>query len=186
MESTLTRILGLLTVSDPLRQDAAATMARLQAMGLELCLLSGDRRAAVEHLAHRVGLGPQAVIADTRPQGKGQVIEDLRTQGRCVAMVAAPMAARPHCQRQLPAGCGGRAPPPRALPRSRPCRGMGSVPHRCLPGRIRRCAATASTCCSVTHQGGVPPGSSTGNGDTAADGERSALQHQRLALFRSP
>ena len=95
MESTLTWILGLLTVSDPLRQDAAATMARLQAMGLELCLLSGDRRAAVEHLAHRVGLGPQAVIADTRPQGKGQVIEDLRTQGRCVAMVAAPMAAVP-------------------------------------------------------------------------------------------
>ncbi|MYF19587.1 MAG: heavy metal translocating P-type ATPase [Synechococcus sp. SB0677_bin_5] len=85
--ATTTRILGLLTVSDPLRQDAAATMARLQAMGLELCLLSGDRRAAVEHLAHRVGLGPQAVIADTRPQGKGQVIEDLRTQGRCVAMV---------------------------------------------------------------------------------------------------
>ncbi|MYG65090.1 MAG: heavy metal translocating P-type ATPase [Synechococcus sp. SB0675_bin_7] len=85
--ATTTRILGLLTVSDPLRQDAAATMARLQAMGLELCLLSGDCRAAVEHLAHRVGLGPQAVIADTRPQGKGQVIEDLRTQGRCVAMV---------------------------------------------------------------------------------------------------
>ena len=82
-----TQILGLLTVADPLRQDSAATLARLQAMGLELRLLSGDRRAAVEHLAHRVGLGSQDVIADTRPQGKGQVIEQLRTQGRCVAMV---------------------------------------------------------------------------------------------------
>ena len=81
------QILGLLTVADSLRQDAPATMARLQAMGLELRLLSGDRRAAVEHLAHRVGLGPQHLIADTRPQGKGQVIEDLRSQGRCVAMV---------------------------------------------------------------------------------------------------
>lgn len=82
-----TQILGLLTVADPLRQDATVTMARLQAMGLKLRLLSGDRRAAVEHLAHRVGLRPQDVIADTRPQGKGQVIEQLRTQGRCVAMV---------------------------------------------------------------------------------------------------
>lgn len=82
-----TRILGLLTVADPLRQDATVTMARLQAMGLELHLLSGDRRAAVEHLAHRVGLGSRDVIADTRPQGKGQVIEQLRAQGRCVAMV---------------------------------------------------------------------------------------------------
>ena len=82
-----TRILGLLTVADPLRQDATVTMARLRAMGLELRLLSGDRRAAVEHLAHRVGLGSRDVIADTRPQGKGQVIEQLRTQGRCVAMV---------------------------------------------------------------------------------------------------
>ncbi|MYJ59331.1 MAG: heavy metal translocating P-type ATPase [Synechococcus sp. SB0672_bin_6] len=82
-----TRILGLLSVADPLRQDATATMARLQAMGVELRLLSGDRRAAVEHLAHRVGLAPQDVIADTRPQGKGQVIEQLRSQGRCVAMV---------------------------------------------------------------------------------------------------
>ena len=85
--ASATRILGLLTVADPLRQDAPATMARLQVMGLELRLLSGDRRAAVEHLAHRVGLSPQAVIADTRPQGKGQVIEQLRAQGRCVAMV---------------------------------------------------------------------------------------------------
>lgn len=82
-----TRILGLLTVADPLRQDATVTMARLQAMGLELRLLSGDRRAAVEHLAYRVGLGSRDVIADTRPQGKGQVIEQLRAQGRCVAMV---------------------------------------------------------------------------------------------------
>ena len=81
------QILGLLTVADPLRQDAPATMARLQAMGLELRLLSGDRRAAVEHLAHRVGLEHQDVIADTRPQGKGKVIEQLRNQGRCVAMV---------------------------------------------------------------------------------------------------
>ena len=31
--------------------------------------------------------GPGDVIADTRPQGKGQVIEQLRAQGRCVAMV---------------------------------------------------------------------------------------------------
>ena len=82
-----TRILGLLTVADPLRQDAPVTMARLQAMGLKLRLLSGDRRPAVEHLAHRVGLGSRDVIADTRPQGKGQVIEQLRTQGYCVAMV---------------------------------------------------------------------------------------------------
>ena len=85
--ASTTQILGLLTVADPLRQDAAATMGRLQAMGLELHLLSGDRRAAVEHLAHRVGLGLQDVIADTRPQGKGQVIEELRAQGRRVAMV---------------------------------------------------------------------------------------------------
>ncbi len=81
------QILGLLTVADPLRQDAPVTMARLRAMGLELRLLSGDRRAAVEHLADRVGLRSQDVIADTRPQGKGQVIETLRTQGHCVAMV---------------------------------------------------------------------------------------------------
>ena len=81
------QILGLLSVADPLRQDATVTMGRLKAMGLELRLLSGDRRAAVEHLAHRVGLRPQDVIADTRPQGKGQVIEQLRTQGRRVAMV---------------------------------------------------------------------------------------------------
>ena len=82
-----TRILGLLTVADPLRRDAKVTMDRLQAMGLELRLLSGDRRAAVEHLAHRVGLGPRDVIADTRPQEKGRVIEQMRARGRRVAMV---------------------------------------------------------------------------------------------------
>ncbi len=80
-------ILGLLTVADPLRQDGATTMGRLRSMGLELYLLSGDRRPAVEHLAHRIGLTSENVIPDTRPQGKGHVIQQLRAQGHRVAMV---------------------------------------------------------------------------------------------------
>ena len=81
------QVLGLLAVDDPLRSDAAQTVQRLRSMGLALRLLSGDRRAAAVRLAGKVGLHPEEVIADTRPEGKGKAIEALRAEGRAVAMV---------------------------------------------------------------------------------------------------
>ena len=68
-----------------LRPDAAATVARLRAMGLRVMLASGDRAAPVARAAAALG------IADWRagcsPVDKVALVERLRGQGHAVLMV---------------------------------------------------------------------------------------------------
>ena len=80
------RLLGLLAVEDQPRADAAATLARLRQQGLRLGLLSGDRRASVEGLGHRLGLRPEELAWDLRPEQKLERLLLARRQG-AVAMV---------------------------------------------------------------------------------------------------
>jgi Cu+-exporting ATPase len=68
--------------TDTLRPGAKETVARLQAQGLRVLLLTGDRREAAEAL----GLGVK-IIAGADPAKKLDVIRDLRAAGQRVAML---------------------------------------------------------------------------------------------------
>jgi Cu2+-exporting ATPase len=80
------QLLGLVAVEDQPRQDAAATIARLRREGLKLGLLSGDRRASVERLGERIGLEPQELAWELKPEQKLQRIVAQQANG-AVAMV---------------------------------------------------------------------------------------------------
>jgi Cu+-exporting ATPase len=77
------RLAGGFAVGDDIR--ATTTEAVRSLSGLRLVLLSGDRTAAAEQVAARLGV-PE-VIADTLPADKHKVIEKLKAEGRVVAMV---------------------------------------------------------------------------------------------------
>jgi Cu2+-exporting ATPase len=79
------RQVGLIAVEDRIRADAGELIAALKAEGLQLTLLSGDRRQAAEAIAHR--LGGMNVIAEVLPEDKDQVVQRLQAQGERVAMV---------------------------------------------------------------------------------------------------
>ena len=81
------QLLALMVVADRTRPDARPTLERLGRLGLSLELLSGDRRANALHLAAEVGIPPEAVRADVRPEQKGTYLNQLRAQGLRVAMV---------------------------------------------------------------------------------------------------
>jgi len=70
--------------ADPLRTDAAATLAALRAEGIEASILSGDRAAPVEAAARELGL---AATAEVSPQAKLAALEALKAQGRRPLMV---------------------------------------------------------------------------------------------------
>jgi len=63
-------LLGLIAVEDSPRPDAAATLASLRQRRLGLGLLSGDREGPVRRLAARVGLQPDELAWDLRPEQK--------------------------------------------------------------------------------------------------------------------
>ena len=73
-----------ITFADPLRPDAAATIAALQAEGITASILSGDRAAPVDAAARELGL---AAAAEASPQAKLAALEALKAQGRRPLMV---------------------------------------------------------------------------------------------------
>ena len=78
--------LGLVAVQDQPRPDAAATVAQLQAEGLRLGVLSGDRQGPVQLLGDRLGLAPQQLAWELLPEQKLERIMAARAEGP-VAMV---------------------------------------------------------------------------------------------------
>lgn len=78
-------ICGAIAVSDAVKESAADAVAALHARGLRTILLTGDNAAAAGAVAASVGI--DEVIADVLPEGKVDVIEQLRDRGRVVAMV---------------------------------------------------------------------------------------------------
>jgi Cu+-exporting ATPase len=79
------RYLGALAVSDPVKVDSAAAVARLREMGLRVVMLTGDHEAAARAIGTEVGV--DEVLAQVLPGEKAERIRELQTQGRRVAMV---------------------------------------------------------------------------------------------------
>ena len=78
-------LLGLIAVADPVRETSAAAIARLHEMGLRVVLLTGDNRAAAEHIGSQVGA--DEVIAEVLPEDKAGVVKSIQERGGRVVMV---------------------------------------------------------------------------------------------------
>jgi len=74
-----------LRFDDALRSDAKTLVSELRAAGYRVCLLSGDREAAVRSAAAEVGIEEWA--AEVRPDGKIARLEELKGQSCRVLMV---------------------------------------------------------------------------------------------------
>jgi Cu2+-exporting ATPase len=80
------RMLGLVAVQDAVRPDAAGLISGMRQLGFQVGLLSGDRREPVEQLGAALGLSPQELAWDLRPEQKLERIMAARSAGP-VAMV---------------------------------------------------------------------------------------------------
>jgi P-type Cu2+ transporter len=72
-------------LDEVVRPDAGETIAALQAMGIAVQMLSGDREVAATRVAHQVGI--RDVRGDCTPQTKLAHLQDLQKQGHKVLMV---------------------------------------------------------------------------------------------------
>ncbi len=90
---------GLLGVSDPIKASAAEAVEELHRQGVRLVMLTGDSKAAAENVARQLKI--DAVEAEVSPGRKEEIIGQLQSQGRFVAMAGdgindAPALARAH------------------------------------------------------------------------------------------
>jgi Cu+-exporting ATPase len=76
---------GIIALADTLRDRADAVVGTLEALGLTVIMLSGDRQAAATAIASQAGI--TRVIAEVLPAGKVDAVKALQAEGRHVAMV---------------------------------------------------------------------------------------------------
>jgi Cu+-exporting ATPase len=76
---------GVIAVADTLRETSTEAVRGLEALGLTVVVLSGDRQATAEAIARQAGI--TRVIADVLPAGKVDAIASLQADGRRVVMV---------------------------------------------------------------------------------------------------
>src|SRR5699024_8784263 len=79
------QVRGLLTVADEVKPTSADVIARLEKLGLEPVLLTGDHETVARAVAAQVGI--ERVIAGVMPEDKVDVILELQADGSAVAMV---------------------------------------------------------------------------------------------------
>ncbi|HIT46059.1 MAG TPA: heavy metal translocating P-type ATPase [Candidatus Aphodovivens excrementavium] len=78
------KLAGVIAVADVVKPTSAAAIARLEQMGVNTVMLTGDNERTAAAIQKQVGVG--CVIAGVKPEGKEQVIRELAQHGR-VAMV---------------------------------------------------------------------------------------------------
>ncbi|HSE93221.1 MAG TPA: heavy metal translocating P-type ATPase [Methylomirabilota bacterium] len=79
------RLEALVAAADVLKPEAAATVARLRALGVDVLMLTGDNRRTADAIARKAGI--TRVLAEVLPEAKAGEIARLRDAGRLVAMV---------------------------------------------------------------------------------------------------
>ncbi len=77
--------MGIIAVADRLKPDSVEAVARMQAMGLSVTMLTGDNAKAAQAIAAQAGI--DQVIAEVRPEDKSVEIKSLQQSQRRVAMV---------------------------------------------------------------------------------------------------
>jgi Cu+-exporting ATPase len=75
---------AILAVEDPIKPTTPDAMKALQAMGIEIVMLTGDSQTTAEAVAKKLGI--TQLVAEVMPEDKSRIVEEFRQSGKVVAM----------------------------------------------------------------------------------------------------
>lgn len=78
------KIAGLVSVADPVKETTPAALKALHALGLRIIMATGDNERTAKAVAARLGI--DEIRADVLPEEKARIIKALQAEGRKVAM----------------------------------------------------------------------------------------------------
>ena len=90
---------AVLAVKDPIKASTPEAIRLLHQEGLRIVMLTGDSRSTAEAVARQLGI--DAFEAEVQPARKGEIVKQLQSEGRIVAMAGdgindAPALAQAH------------------------------------------------------------------------------------------
>jgi Cu+-exporting ATPase len=91
--------IGIIGIADPIKETTPAAIRALHDMGLKVIMATGDNRKTAEAVARELGI--DEVRAELTPQGKHELVRQLKSEGKFVAMAGdgindAPALAEAH------------------------------------------------------------------------------------------
>ncbi|MBM7320663.1 heavy metal translocating P-type ATPase [Streptococcus suis] len=92
-------LLAVIAIADKVKETSRQAVQALQAMGLEVVMLTGDKEKTAQAIAKEVGI--EQVVSQVLPDDKANQVKLLQEQGKTVAMVGdgindAPALAQAH------------------------------------------------------------------------------------------
>ena len=79
------QFVGIITVSDPVKNKSKEAIMQMQNMGLEVMMVSGDHKGTAQAIADQLHLN--RVYSEVLPEDKSKIVEKLQKEGKHVIMV---------------------------------------------------------------------------------------------------
>jgi Cu2+-exporting ATPase len=76
---------GIIAIADAIRPTSMDAIASLQALGIDVVMLTGDNRATAQRIARELEIN--TVLAEVLPGQKAEAVRKLQRQGKTVGMV---------------------------------------------------------------------------------------------------
>ncbi|MDQ3157547.1 MAG: heavy metal translocating P-type ATPase [Actinomycetota bacterium] len=77
-------VAGILAIADPVKETTPEALTALREAGIDVVMLTGDNRVTANAVAARLGI--DRVEAEVLPDHKSDIVKQLRSEGRVVAM----------------------------------------------------------------------------------------------------
>lgn len=78
------KLVAIVAVADPIKQDSLAAIKRLQMSGIQVVMITGDNSATANAVAKKVGI--TQVYSEVLPEDKSRKVAELQAQGEIVGM----------------------------------------------------------------------------------------------------
>ncbi|PWZ40285.1 putative copper-transporting ATPase HMA5 [Zea mays] len=78
-------VVGIISVSDPIKPNAREVISYLKSMNVESIMVTGDNWGTANAIGKEVGI--EKIIAEAKPEQKAEKVKELQLLGKTVAMV---------------------------------------------------------------------------------------------------
>ncbi|KEO73309.1 heavy metal translocating P-type ATPase [Anditalea andensis] len=77
-------MIGFITIADPIKKTSKAAIKKIQALGIQVHIISGDQQKTVRHIANELGI--KEYKGEMMPEDKARYVKTLQKKGHLVAM----------------------------------------------------------------------------------------------------